>query len=166
MISMILGLLGIAAAPIGAAVPGWEYQEITDQMTDAKLGVAIVEGPTAGLIVKCDEIGPGSLYLSIVDKKNFYGKGRSPFRNFKYRVDGTTPTDLIGYHDNRMITVINLGYGQPGRQMLQYIASGNRLVVEATSYDNHTYQNVIDISNGAKVIERVARTCGDSEWIN
>lgn len=142
----------------------WDYQEVTDPMTDVRRGIAIAKGEGATLVVKCDKSGPGSLYIHIISA-NYLGEGRNRYRQVKYRINGGVPTDVTASHDGRDALVSDLTPGTPGGKFLEEIGSGSKLVLQLMSYDYRLYDSLFDISGAGPVIAKAAAACRDSEHI-
>lgn len=161
--------IAISAVMISTSViaqsSNWNFQEIVDPMSDAQRGIANTsESLDAMIVVKCDRNGPGSLYVSIISK-NFLGKGRYGNRGIEYRFDGGSVKSVNAFHDGRTASIFRVKPGEAGGNFLSELSNAKEMVIRVTSYDYDTYTSVLPVAGSGPMIERVARTCKDTEWV-
>lgn len=105
----------VIPAALLASVPAYSentFKIVTDEMTDAKRGIAVINsGGNISPVVKCDSNGPGQLYISFISQK-YLGKTisryRSSTRSVKFRFDGGEAYDIEAYYDGRTATILNV----------------------------------------------------------
>jgi hypothetical protein len=144
-----------------------QFKVVSDEMTDAKRGIAIIN--LEGIItpvVKCDRNGHGSLYISLIAKK-YLGKvpsryGSGAFRAAKFRFDGAAPYEIQAYYDGNTANFIDVGEGKPANRLLKDMASSKRMVVALTNYEFESVGDAFDLLDAREVILKAAQTCGDT----
>ncbi len=152
----------LAATP---ALASWNFRVSKDPMTGARRGFAIVRNDDGALVVKCDENGPGSLYVSIFTKSYLGGPARTKDRDIKYRADDGAIQSVTAFHDGREAIVLDLSPGRAGGAFLSRLLPAKKFVVQVIDSGNETHNYVFDTSGAADVIGRAANECGDTNWM-
>ena len=161
-IAVATALLGvIVAAPARAA---WTFKVETNPMTDAKRGVSLLIGDAGGLAVKCDENGPGTLYLAFISTQYLGGEGWRKNRSVRYRIDKSEPMSIIANHDGSAASVFDVAPASEGGMFLSRLIDSHELVVQLTDFQNHLITIVFDTTGTREAVEKTSSACGDTNW--
>jgi hypothetical protein len=156
-------LVGLLFSTPALAVNSFEVVE--DPMTDVKRGIAVLNsGGKIIPVIKCDENGKGSLYVSFISE-NYLGAVRYKNRAVKVRFDSSAPYDVMAYHDGRSASIFDLKPGSANGRLLKDMMTAGEMVVQVTDYDYNTYTEKFSLGNAGEVIKSAIETCGDTEWI-
>ena len=158
--AFVAGIIGFAS-PVAAlaqspALPGlWQDISMTDPITDARRGIAVVEGTGGSFVVKCDTPGAGSVYVSLVSDRYLGGADRS--RDLTYRVDDNAPVTQSWRYSAQHVTNFR------PNALLAEMLGGERMIVRALKFDNSSTDFAFDITGSIEAIARVSAICDDPE---
>jgi hypothetical protein len=143
-----------SAAPDGA----WSYQEAKDPITDAKRGIAVLVGDGGSLVVKCDAIGPTSIYLQITSEK-YLGELRNAIRPVAMRVDDGQVVNTDWYHDGRLALITENERATP---FAYAFAKARKIVFRLTSDDGEPVDVVLTSNGSSALVHKAFATCGQA----
>lgn len=157
----------LASSPLAAHAAGqdpevignWSYIETVDPMSDTRRAVAGVITDGGSFSVKCDEPGPGSVYLSYRPNEYLGRSGRGDFRAVTYRVDAYPPVTsgrTWTYTESSTLMTEDVG------PLVAKLRTAERIALRAETYRGRQVDNVFELSGGDEAITRVYATCGDA----
>lgn len=169
MIRRFLGALAVAAlafaGPAAAQDAGttsgaWLIRTVVDPITDARRGIATLEGEHGRLVVKCDAPGPGSVYIHFIS--NEYLGGDYDRRQMVVRFDQAPPATQT-WHYNGSAALLTTEPLQMG--FVRQLAAASRLVLRATTYRGASVTAVFEIDpvTTAEAMRQVLSTCNSGE---
>jgi hypothetical protein len=157
-----IAALAILSSTIGFAANS--FKEVTDPMSDAKRGIAAINsGGKITPVVKCDNNGMGSMYISFIASE-YLGAVKYKTRNIKVRFDSSEPYEVSAYHDGSTASVFDLKPGAASGKLLTDMMTAKRMVVQLTTYDYDAVTDVFELDNAGEVIKKAILTCGDATW--
>jgi hypothetical protein len=158
-------ILSILLIP-GVAAAETEFRTVTDPMTDAKRGVAVIN-PQGKIIpvVKCDKNGPNSVYISIVSRA-YLGEGAYDTRPVKFRFDSGVPFDINADYEDFAASFLNLDTVPAQRQLLFQLKASKSVVIQLTDFEGDLITEVVSLTGATAVIEKAVTTCGDTTFNN
>ena len=159
----LFALAAIVASPAEAAL---QFQIQEDPMTDAKRGISLLLGDAGGLAIKCDENGPGSLYISFISTEFLGSTSGRDGRLVRYRIDKGEPSDMVIKYNDSTASIFDLSPGSEGGNFLNNLLESRELVVQLTSYRYETYTILFDTTGIEEAVAKSAQVCGDTEWLS
>ena len=170
------GKLIVSALALGTGIPAqaqdggpsekfgaFTLRILTDPMTDATRGILVSETEDIRMVFKCDNNGPGSLYVSFISKR-YLGGARYKMRAVKYRIDSAPPEEISAYHDGSTATILDLKPASNGGRWLGRLLSASKLTVQVSNFNYDTYTQVIDLNGFRPGLVRAASVCRDANW--
>lgn len=164
-------LSALAVAPSQAAdesekIGRFQFKVITDPMSDATRGIASsAEADSITMVVKCDQNGPGSLYVSFIADNYLGGTRGNRIRALKYRIDDAAPQTIAAYYDGRTANLFDFKPTSAEGRWFAETLGAKKLTVQVTSYDFDAYTQVIDLEGYRLAVSKVAAACKDSHWL-
>ncbi len=155
MIAAMFLALSLQAAGEGPAV--WTFEEVSDPLSDARRGIAQVEGDgRSGLVVKCDSGGRG-MYVHLLSEEFLGGDGvRSDVRNLTYRVDQRPPVTRRWTHKDAWAAAL----GRDAGPVIADLMNGESIFIRATRYDYRSVDMRFSLVGAREAISKAYEACG------
>ncbi|WP_312139269.1 hypothetical protein [Brevundimonas sp.] len=147
----------LAGVLIASAQDGWTYREVTDPITDARRGIASVNGDNGSmLVVKCDSDGSG-MYMHLIASEYLGGDGRGfERRALIFRVDQNAPVTQQWHHrDNDAIVRNQRDLFNAVKEMIE----GERVHVRATRYDSRRVDMSFSLDGAKDAMRQAFEAC-------
>ena len=135
----------------------WGYREVIDPITDAKRGIASIDGVGGAVLVfKCDSTG-GSPYLHLISSEYLGGDGiRSEMRTLTYRVDQNPPVRQQWRHRDSDAVLSNQ---RDLLSILKEMLEGDRIHIRASRYDNRSVDMSFALDGAREAMTKVHEAC-------
>jgi hypothetical protein len=163
------GLVGLVAAlsyvPLAASaaeirIGNWKFDRIQDPITDQFSAFAYNKGQGGTVIIRCDNPGAGSLYMSFVSDKFLGGVGTDyDRRSLTYRFDGNQPRESMWiYKDNTAFYHKGID-NEEISDFYNGVSTKSKLAIRAIAYDSSYIDASFDLTGGDKAVQAVVTAC-------
>lgn len=139
-----------------AAGDAWQFEVVVDPITDAKRGMASVQGDGGLLVVKCDS-GRRDMYVHLISKTYLGGRGGSwDSRNLTYRIDSEAPVTRRWMHNGSEAALFRAD-AQP---LIAELSRGSsRVVIRATTFEYQSVDMIFPLEGVMAAIGQAGDAC-------
>jgi hypothetical protein len=143
-----------AAADKIEKVGSWTYKTLEDKMNDKVRYIAALQISDGALVIKCDERGPHSIYISIVMSK--YLGGNFDARRLDYRVDKTPAVQDSWSYNSQSANLLD---NSRALALANEIGNASSILIRAYTYQYDTVDAEFDVRNSKAIVQRVIHDC-------
>jgi hypothetical protein len=153
---MTVAALACIATHAGAAP--WGFDAVIDPITDAKRGIASLNGPQGSIVIKCDENGPRSIYVEIISRQ-YLGKSQYPKREVISHIDRGATESHWWRHDAESIVIAD---NREATINALELSSAKTIAYRATTYAGQIVDLTFEADGNDEAVRKAFSTCGQA----